>query len=174
MKFFMSNHANSSHNVYDSIRILTFPYLRRCALLWKLINSSNMMPFGDEAHAWDRSPCTLDDMEYVTDMMEELMEVGELEKMFDIPTLDIIINDEVSRSTVSRWVGHFCEVFEVHKSSQALRCTPAVPFKLMLLPHVYHDLLQRSSCNLLFFLCCICFSSFFGKFTWANCLKQVF
>ncbi|XP_047981697.1 E3 ubiquitin-protein ligase PRT6 isoform X3 [Salvia hispanica] len=143
MKFFKSNLANSSHNIYDSIRILTFPYLRRCALLWKLINSSNMMPFGDEAHAWDRSPCTLDDMEYVTNMMEELLEVGELEKMFDIPTLDIIINDEVSRSTASRWVGHFCEVFEAHKSSQALRCTPAVPFKLMLLPHVYHDLLQR-------------------------------
>ncbi|XP_042000562.1 E3 ubiquitin-protein ligase PRT6-like isoform X2 [Salvia splendens] len=143
MKFFKSNLADSSHNIYDSIRILTFPYLRRCALLWKLINSSSMMPFGDEAHAWDRSPCTLDDMEYVTNVMEELLEVGELEKMFDIPTLDIIINDEVSRSTASRWVGHFCEVFEAHKSSQALRCTPAVPFKLMLLPHVYHDLLQR-------------------------------
>ncbi|KAL1546338.1 RING-type E3 ubiquitin transferase [Salvia divinorum] len=142
MKFFKSDRANSSLNINDSIRILTFPYLRRCALLWKLINS-NIMPFGDEAHSWDRSPCTLNDMEYATNMMEELLEVGELEKMFNIPTLDIIINDEVSRSTASRWVGHFCEVFEGHKSSQALRCTPAVPFKLMLLPHVYHELLQR-------------------------------
>ncbi|KAH6824842.1 hypothetical protein C2S53_010917 [Perilla frutescens var. hirtella] len=143
MQFFKSNCVNSSYKINDSIRSLTFPYLRRCALLWKLINCSNIMPFSDEVHTWDGSPCTVNDMEYATNTMEELLEVEKLEKMFNIPPLDVIINDEVSRSTAFRWVGHFCEVFEAHKSSHVLRSAPAVPFKLMLLPHLYQDLLQR-------------------------------
>lgn len=151
MQFFKSNCSNSAYNINDSIRSLTFPYLRRCALLWKLINCSNIMPFSGEAHAWDESPCTVSDMEYSGNTMEELSEVGKLEKIFNIPPLDIIINDEVSRSTALRWVGHFCEVFEAHKSSHALRSNPAVPFKLMLLPHVYQDLLQRLTCELFLF-----------------------
>lgn len=159
MQFFKSNYVNSAQNINDTIHSLTFPYLRRCALLWKLINSSNIMPFGDEAHAWDVSPTN--DSDYVTNMMEEVLEVGKLEKMFNIPSLDIIINDEISRSTASRWVGHFCEVFEAHKSSHTLRSSPAVPFKLMLLPHVYQDLLQRLSCDLvLIFLYCFCLPVF--------------
>lgn len=147
MQFFESNRVNSEYNINDSIRSLTFPYLRRCALLWKLINCSNIIPFSDEAHAWDVSPCTVNDMEYVSNTMEELPEVEKLEKVFSIPSLDIIINDEVTRLTALKWVNHFCEVFEAHKSSHVLRITPAVPFKLMILPHVYQDLLQRWTCN---------------------------
>lgn len=107
------------------------------------------MPFSNGVHSWDGSPYADNDMEYTTNTVEELPEVEKLEKMFNIPPLDLIVNDEDTRFTALRWLGHFCEVFEAHKSSRVLRCTPAVPFKLMLLPHIYQDLLQRSTCNLL-------------------------
>lgn len=149
MSFFKSNCSNSAYNISDSVRSLTFPYLRRCALLWKLINSSDIMPFSGEVHACDGFPSTISDMEYASSTMEELAEVEELEMIFNIPPLDIIINDEVSRLTALRWLGHFCEVFEAHKSSHVLRSNPAVPFKLMILPHVYQDLLQRLTCDLI-------------------------
>lgn len=151
MQFFKSNCVNSEYDTNNAIRSLTFPYLRRCALLWKLVNCSNIMPFGDGVQSWDRFPHVVNDMEHnnTTNTMEELRELEKLEKMFNIPSLDLIVKDEESRLTAVKWLSHFCEVFEAHKSSHVLRCTPAVPFKLMLLPHLYQDLLQRLTCNFL-------------------------
>lgn len=142
MQFFESNRVNSEYDTNNAIRSLTFPYLRRCALLWKLVNCSNIVPFGDGVQSWDRSPHIVNDMEH-TNTTEEFRELEKLEKMFNIPSLDLIVKDEESRLTAVKWLSHFCEVFEAHKSSHVLRCTPAVPFKLMLLPHLYQDLLQR-------------------------------
>ncbi|KAL0344537.1 UNVERIFIED_CONTAM: E3 ubiquitin-protein ligase PRT6 [Sesamum radiatum] len=140
---FDSYYIDPAYDITDAIRSLTFPYLRRCALLWKLINCSNIMPFSDGVHSWGGSPFEANDWDCTTDTGEELQEIEKLEKMFNIPSLDLIVNDEESRLTALRWLGHFCEVFEAHKSQCVLRCTPAVPFKLMLLPHLYQDLLQR-------------------------------
>ncbi|KAK4432355.1 E3 ubiquitin-protein ligase PRT6 [Sesamum alatum] len=140
---FDSYYIDPAYDITDAIRSLTFPYLRRCALLWKLINCSNIMPFSDGFHSWDGSPFETNDWDCTTGTGEELREIEKLEKMFNIPPLDLIVNDEKSRFTALRWLGHFCEVFEAHKSHCVVRCTPAVPFKLMLLPHLYQDLLQR-------------------------------
>ncbi|KAK6126162.1 hypothetical protein DH2020_040140 [Rehmannia glutinosa] len=142
VQYFESYSVNPAYDIKSVIRSLTFPYLRRCALLWKLINCSNMKPFGDVVHSWDGSPYA-SDLEYTTNFVEELPEVEKLENMFKIPPLDLIVNDEDVRLTALRWLGHFCEVFDAHKPQRVLRCTPAVPFKLMLLPHLYQDLLQR-------------------------------
>ncbi|KAL2481549.1 E3 ubiquitin-protein ligase PRT6 [Abeliophyllum distichum] len=140
---FDSNYINPTYDFKDAIRSLSFPYLRRCALLWKLINHSTRAPFTDGACTFDGSPHADDDSECVTDIVEEISEVEKLEKMFNIPTLDIVINDEKSRFTAFRWLCHFSEVCGVRKSLCVLKCNSAVPFKLMLLPHLYQDLLQR-------------------------------
>ncbi|KAE8713223.1 hypothetical protein F3Y22_tig00110213pilonHSYRG00138 [Hibiscus syriacus] len=38
--YFVSNDVDHSCDIREMIRSLSFPYLRRCALLWKLLNSS--------------------------------------------------------------------------------------------------------------------------------------
>ncbi|KAK6152463.1 hypothetical protein DH2020_015098 [Rehmannia glutinosa] len=100
--FFEPYSVNPAYDIKSAIRSLTFPYLRRCALLWKLINCSNMKPFGDVVHSWDGSPYA-SDLEYTTNFVEELPEVEKLESMFKIPPLDLIVNDEedlLQRTTI--------------------------------------------------------------------------
>ncbi|XP_075509230.1 E3 ubiquitin-protein ligase PRT6-like isoform X1 [Primulina tabacum] len=136
---FDSYYVDATYGIYDSIRSLTFPYLRRCALLWKLINCSNSIPFNDGIQTWDGSQYA----ECANNPAKELPEVEKLEKMFCIPALGVIIADKKLRLTASRWLHHFSEALRFHKSQCLVRCTPPVPFRLMLLPHLYQDLLQR-------------------------------
>ncbi|XP_059667816.1 E3 ubiquitin-protein ligase PRT6 [Cornus florida] len=143
-QYFVSNYIDPSCNIKDMIRRLSFPYLRRCALLWKLINSSTSAPFSDGAQVLDISSHAIDDMmECANDLEIELVEVEQLEKMFKIPSLDVVLKDGVLRSLVFKWFHHFLKEFEVHSLQCVLHLTPAVPFKLMHLPHLYQDLLQR-------------------------------
>ncbi|XP_058215168.1 E3 ubiquitin-protein ligase PRT6 [Rhododendron vialii] len=136
--YFVSNYIDVSYDVKDIIRRLSFPYLRRCALLWKVMSSSTSAPFGDWAQVYD-----VDDMiEYADGFMVELFEVEKLEKMFKIPPLDVVLNDEVLRSLVLRWSRHFLESV-IGNRQRVLHVIPAVPLKLMHLPHLYQDLLQR-------------------------------
>ncbi|XP_023771470.2 E3 ubiquitin-protein ligase PRT6 [Lactuca sativa] len=135
-QYFVSNYIDSSRDIKETIRSLSFPFLRRCALLWKLMNSSSLAPFSG-AH---RSSQSFEDrMDFAYGFAEEFVEIEELEKMFKIPTLENIVNDEVSRSLVLKWLNHFAREFEVG----VLYKTPVVPFKLMVLPYLYQDLLQR-------------------------------
>ncbi|CAL5388291.1 unnamed protein product [Camellia sinensis] len=142
-QYFVSNYIDLSYDIKDTIRSLSFPFLRRCALLWKVVNSSTSAPFSDGAQVLDRSSHAIDDMmEYTNAIKVELVEVEKLEKMFKIPNLDVVLNDKVLRSVVLRWFHHFMECV-VHNRQSVLHLTPAVPFKLMHLPHLYQDLLQR-------------------------------
>lgn len=142
--YFVSNYIDVSYDVKDIIRRFSFPYLRRCALLWKVMSSSTSAPFGDWAQVYDH-----DDMiEYADGFMVELFEVEKLEKMFKIPPLDVVLNDEVLRSLVLRWSRHFLESV-IGNRQWVLHLTPAVPLKLMHLPHLYQDLLQRSTLDTL-------------------------
>ncbi|GFY82611.1 proteolysis 6 [Actinidia rufa] len=142
-QYFVSNNIDVSYDIKDTIRSLSFPYLRRCALLWKVMNSSTSAPFSDGAQVLDSSSCSTDDMmQHANGIVMELVEVEMLEKMFKIPSLDIVLNDEVLRSVVLRWFHHFLE-YENRNRQCILYLTPTVPFKLMQLPHLYQDLLQR-------------------------------
>lgn len=125
------------------IRRLSFPYLRRCALLWKLLKSSAEAPFCDRDNVWESSQVTTDVMDTTESASVELNEVQELEKMFKIPPIDVVLKDEVSRSIALKWFHHFHKVYEACSFQNVFYCNPAVPFKLMSLPHVYQDLLQR-------------------------------
>jgi hypothetical protein len=140
-KYFISNYVDTTCDIKGSIRKLAFPYLRRCALLWSLINSCTSTPYSSWSH---RSSDDLDDQIYnISDDFEDLVEIEELEKKFNIPTLDKVLNDDVSRSLVSRWLNHFSQEYEVRLCRSVLYSTPVVPFKLMTLPPLYQDLLQR-------------------------------
>ncbi|KAL3531814.1 hypothetical protein ACH5RR_005335 [Cinchona calisaya] len=142
LQYFDSHYIDSSYDVKDAIHSLSFPYFRRCALLWRLINSSPSLPFshGDHVH-YGSSYVAADVMKCQNNIME-FAEVEKLEKMFKIPPIDVIINDEVSRSMALRWLNHSLEEFKI-QGQCVLYSTPAVPFSLMQLPNLYQDLLQR-------------------------------
>lgn len=143
--FFVSSYIDPSHNIKDAIRSLSFPYLRRCALLWKLLNSSISAPFSDRPLVFGRTANTIDDtMDCTNGALLEHIHIEQLENMFKIPQLDDVLTDEALRSLVQTWFHHFSKAFEVCSLPRVLYSTPAVPFKLMHLPHVYEDLLQRS------------------------------
>ncbi|KAJ8747065.1 hypothetical protein K2173_014443 [Erythroxylum novogranatense] len=138
-QYFVSNYVDPSSNMKDMIRRLSFPYLRRCALLWKLLSSSVAAPFCDP----DYISSAFNDKVYNACDLIELNEIQELEKMFKIPPLDFILKDQVLRSVANGWFKHFCREYEMYSFHGALHSTPAVPFMLMRLPRLYQDLLQR-------------------------------
>ncbi|XP_020227351.1 E3 ubiquitin-protein ligase PRT6 isoform X1 [Cajanus cajan] len=143
-QYFVSNHFDHNVDIKDAIRRFSYPYLRRCALLWKILYSSIPAPFCDEENILDRSwNAPKDTMDRANIEMFEVTKIQELENMFKIPSLDVVLKDELSRSTVSIWCRHFCQEFELHRIQQNMHITPAVPFELMRLPNVYQDLLQR-------------------------------
>ncbi|KAL6528688.1 hypothetical protein OROMI_029333 [Orobanche minor] len=142
--YFESYSIDHAYDFNHAVRSLTFPYLRRCALLWKLISCSNMTPFSDGLDSWGGSSTfAANNSEYSTNFADELPAIERLESMFEIPSLNLIVSDEQSRLAAWGWLGHLCKVFEAHKYQRVLRCAPAVPFKLMILPYLYQDLLQR-------------------------------
>ncbi|KAH1241833.1 E3 ubiquitin-protein ligase PRT6 [Glycine max] len=143
-QYFVSNYFDPNVDIKNAIRRFTFPYLRRCALLWKILYSSIPAPFCDEENILDRSwNAPKDIMDWANIEIFEVAKIQELEKMFKIPSLDMVLKDELSRSTVSIWCHHFCKEFDLRRIQQNMHVTPAVPFELMRLPNVYQDLLQR-------------------------------
>lgn len=141
--YFVSNNIDSSSDIINVIRRLSFPYLRRCALLWKLLSTSVSAPFCDRDVLNRSSNAVNYMMDNMSGAQDELNEVQELEKMFKIPPLSSVIKDHTLRSSVTKWLHHFCKQNEVFSPQHVLHVTPAVPFKLMHLPHIYQDLLQR-------------------------------
>lgn len=144
-QYFISDYIDTYSDIKDVIRSLSFPYLRRCALLWRVINSSLPVPFSHGAHVLENSSNATDvTMGYETDCsLEELTEVEELEKMFKIPPVHVVLRDKVLRSLASKWLQHFTQECEVRFLQCTTKLTPAVPYKLMVLPHLYQDLLQK-------------------------------
>ncbi|PPE00354.1 hypothetical protein GOBAR_DD02665 [Gossypium barbadense] len=94
---------------------------------------------------WESFHVTTDMMDTTESNSVELNEVQELETMFKIPPIDVILEDELSRSFALKWVHHFQKAYETCSFQNVFYCNPAVPFKLMTLPHAYQDLLQRES-----------------------------
>lgn len=141
-KYFVSNYMDYSCSISETVRRFTFPYLRRCALLWKLVDSSVPGPSSNMDGQLDASFQVVDNMDESSDLLEQT-EVQELEKMFKIPSFDVVIKDENFRHLVQRWLCHFREELEHHRSNWVVHCTPAAPFRLMKLPHLYQDLLRR-------------------------------
>lgn len=142
-EYFVLDCVSSSDNIKNVIRSLSFPYLRRCALLWKLLTSSARAPFYDRDNVLDRCHFINDLMDSTVSGQMELSEIERLENKFRIPPMDFILRDELLRSLSLKWFQHFHKEFEVHRFQRNMHCNPVVPFQLMHLPHLYQDLLQR-------------------------------
>ncbi|CAM8910449.1 unnamed protein product [Rhodiola kirilowii] len=134
--FFRSHYVDSSCGINTFIHRLTFPYLRRCALLSRLLGFSTL------ENILDRPPHdihdTMNDMQAV-----EFSEVKRLLIMFDIPSLDDVLKDETLCRLAIKWYYHWRNSFRKDKLRNIIYSTPAVPFRLMNLPYIYQDLLQR-------------------------------
>ncbi|EPS63265.1 hypothetical protein M569_11520, partial [Genlisea aurea] len=140
-KYFESRFiTDPASEAVDAIRGLSFPFLRRCALLWKLINGSRITPFSSYGSSYPEN----ENRGSNYSIAEEIHEVNELKRFFGIPPDDFIVNDETTKSTALSWLNHFIEVHGgAYKCRRVLKCTPAVPFRLMILPRLFQDLLQR-------------------------------
>nr|XP_011466560.1 PREDICTED: E3 ubiquitin-protein ligase PRT6 [Fragaria vesca subsp. vesca] len=142
-QYFASNYIDSSSNIKNIVRSLSFPYLRRCALLLKLLDSYAQVPFCERYNALDRSRATSDAIDTTYVPLVELNEVQEIETLLKIPVLDVILKDTEVRSLAHKWFCHFGKEYEDKRFQGTIHCNPAVPFQLMRLPRVYQDLLQR-------------------------------
>nr|XP_010920582.1 E3 ubiquitin-protein ligase PRT6 [Elaeis guineensis]XP_010920583.1 E3 ubiquitin-protein ligase PRT6 [Elaeis guineensis] len=144
-QYFVSNYIDTSCHPKDMIRRLTFPYLRRCALLWKLLKSLRLVPLYGSFCMWEGSNLytSSDALDTANCLTVELNGIKELEDMFEIHSLELVLKDEVVHALSLRWCEHFLKEIRVCENRGVLFSTPAVPFKLMQLPRVYQDLLQR-------------------------------
>lgn len=130
-QYFTSSYVDDISSVHDAIQRLSFPFLRRCTLLSKVLSTSTY-----DMHGYHNTT-------RLTSKDSELTEIQMMERMHQIPLLDDILKDRNLRSMVLIWLKRFEVQFKDCGLRHYLRLTPAVPFKLMHLPHVYQDLLQR-------------------------------
>ncbi|KAL1195669.1 E3 ubiquitin-protein ligase PRT6 [Cardamine amara subsp. amara] len=141
--YFRSDNMDLSCDIKDTIRKYSLPFLRRCALLWMLLKYTPGK-FHEEADMFDvPSDSTSDNMDFMYSPQSELNHVQELEKMFKIPPIDAILNDELLRSSTQTWLQHFQREYRVNRVKRPLCIAPVVPFQLMKLPNLYQDLVQR-------------------------------
>ncbi|KAJ4911538.1 E3 ubiquitin-protein ligase PRT6 [Raphanus sativus] len=142
-EYFRSNTMDLSCDIKETIRKYSLPFLRRCALLWRLLRTTPGK-FHEEANMFDvPSDSNNDYMDFMYSPQSELNHVLELEKMFKIPPIDTIISDELLWSSSQTWLRHFQMEYRVNRVEGPLCITPAIPFQLMKLPNLYQDLLQR-------------------------------
>jgi hypothetical protein len=144
-EYFVSKYIDPSCHPKDMVRKLTYPYLRRCALLWELLRSSATSPLYDNSNIWEGSHLYLSNsmQDGSSSLAVELNGIGELENLFQIPSLDLILQDVSVHMLALKWSQHFCEDYSSRKYRGTLFSTPAVPFRLMQLPPVYQVLLER-------------------------------
>ncbi|KAL0888784.1 hypothetical protein Bca101_012767 [Brassica carinata] len=141
--YFRSDNMDLSCDIKETIRKYSLPFLRRCALLWRLLKTGPGK-FHEEVDMLDvPSDSTSDSMDFMYGPKSELNHVHELEKMFKIPPIDTILNDELLRSSTQKWLRHFQKEYSINRVKRPLCITPVVPFQLMKLPNLYQDLLQR-------------------------------
>ncbi|KAL2938478.1 E3 ubiquitin-protein ligase PRT6 [Bienertia sinuspersici] len=143
-KFFVSNYIDPSCHVKDVIDNLSLTYLRRCFLLWKLLKCSATSPSHQRVGEFDKS-LDFTDCQEASSNLGEMDEIIKLRNMFEIPSLDIVLNDGDLRSMASKWFHHFSKEFDDHYVQSTLHLTPVVPFELMRLPVIYQDLVQSES-----------------------------
>ena len=144
-EYFVSKYIDPSCHPKDMVRRLTYPYLRRCTLLWELLRSSATSPLYDGSNIWEGSHLYLSNstQDGSSSLAMELNGLRELEDLFQIQSLDLILQDESVHMLALKWSQHFCEDYNPRKYRGTLFSTPAVPFRLMQLPDVYQVLLER-------------------------------
>lgn len=137
-------------------RRLMLPYLRQCSLLQKLISGAGQILPVPSAHLWELSQRNGSTSVQISkrnvdggirqeeqQLLGEMAELDQLESFFSIPPLTTLLNDSNFQSIAEKW----CQHVRSEGGARSLRYIPrpvrAAPFKLMELPHLFQDLLQR-------------------------------
>lgn len=135
------------------IRRLTLPFLRRCYLLQHLMAGSGQGLPVARAHQWELPQCHRvptgsssscsgpEDIEQQT--LQELEELDRLESIFCIPPLTRILEEDTVQNLVLSWCRHVKNDTGVRYFRQGPRLMGASPFRMMQLPRLFQDLLQR-------------------------------
>lgn len=124
------------------LRRLTLPFLRRCALLYKLLNPSSVHLQEAGSRESSTVQMAVDYAQSGDEILVELEELQHLEKLFQIPCLETILEDKNVHGLALRWCQHLSKETGSRSYRHVVRCLPARPFELMRLPHIYQDLLQ--------------------------------
>ncbi|CAN6442635.1 unnamed protein product [Victoria cruziana] len=143
-KYFASNYLDSPYSSTVMIKRFTLPYLRRCALLWKLLKCSATVPFCGSYHGWVELSREMDNniREGLDNASVELEELHKLQHYFQVPSLEVVLGDEAFSVLALKWIEHFRKGLGI-RSYGCVYSSPAVQFQLIRLPHLYQDLLER-------------------------------
>ncbi|KAL6513895.1 hypothetical protein OROHE_019351 [Orobanche hederae] len=114
-------------------------FLQKCSLLWELINYSASSPFNHE------NQVTCGSVNHQHNVLD-IAEVERLESMVEIPPIDDVINDGMSRLMATIWLDHFTNKFKLQEQN-VLYCTLSVPLSLVDLPDLFEDLIKASGCR---------------------------
>lgn len=143
--------ADLSGPILLTIRRFTLPFLRRCALLGKLLCDLNFEETNCETvTAYDFVTAKKADglinnekRHVVSDAFEDIKELEVLERKFLLPSLQTILEREDNQEAVLKWSSHLSKESGPRKVLPVPRPAMAAPFKLMDLPPLYQTLLQH-------------------------------
>lgn len=135
------------------IRRMTLPFLRRCYLLQSLMSGSSQVVPVARAHQWElpqrhglsmgASSSSIDSRDAESQVLQEMEELDQLESVFCIPPLQKILEQDAVQYLVLSWCRHVKTDTGVRFFQQIPRLITAAPFRMMQLPHLFQDLLQR-------------------------------
>uniref|UniRef100_A0A7I4DB25 E3 ubiquitin-protein ligase n=1 Tax=Physcomitrium patens TaxID=3218 RepID=A0A7I4DB25_PHYPA len=135
------------------IRRCTLPFLRRCYLLQNLMSGNTQVLPVATAHQWELSQSQRQstgagsvsgDTKYAGEqVLLEIEQLDQLEKIFLIPSLGKIFEQDTVQQLVQVWCKHVKSDSEPRGIQYSPRVTTASPFRLMQLPHLFQDLMQR-------------------------------
>ncbi|XP_024387527.1 E3 ubiquitin-protein ligase PRT6 isoform X2 [Physcomitrium patens] len=135
------------------IRRCTLPFLRRCYLLQNLLSGAAQVLPVATAHQWELPQGHIHSTETETtsedskdadkQVLLEMEELDQLESVFLIPSLVNIFEQETNQQLVQAWCKHVKTDAGPRGIQHSIRVTTASPFKLMQLPYLFQDLMQR-------------------------------
>ena len=137
------------------IRRCTLPFLRRCYLLQNLMSGATQVLPVARAHQWElpqgqrlTTGAELDSVDLKdveNQVLLEMEQLDQLESVFLIPPLEKIFKQDAILHLVQAWCRHVKTDSALRGIQYSPRVTTASPFKLLQLPYLFQDLMQRYS-----------------------------
>jgi E3 ubiquitin-protein ligase UBR3 len=148
-----SNGPLTSEASLGLMRRCTLPFLRRCYLLQNLMSDATQvlpvarghqweLPQGHRQSAGPELP-SVDPKDVENQVLLEMEQLDQLESVFLIPPLEKIFEQDAIQHLVQAWCKHVVTDSGLRGIQYSPRVTTASPFKLMQLPYLFQDLLQR-------------------------------
>lgn len=146
-----SNVPHTSEPSLGLIRRCTLPFLRRCYLLQNLMSGASQVLPVARAHQWELPQghiqttgaelASVDLKDVENQVLLEMEQLDQLESVFLIPPLEKIFEQDAA--LVQAWCKHVMTDSGLRGIQYSPRVTTASPLKLMQLPYLFQDLMQR-------------------------------